>query len=73
MSQSSHTPKFEKYITKTGEVLLYTGSPNFELLEDLVNGPGDLWHSGLDQGLKNIFREVVYQTAVFFFFTSLCN
>jgi len=69
MSQSSYTPKFEKYITKTGEVLLYTGSPNLEVLEDLVNGPGDLWHSGLDQGLKNIFSEVVYQTAVFFFFT----
>ena len=63
-------PDFKKYTTKNGELLLYTGTPNFAMLDLLADGPGDLWHSGLDQGLKNLFSEVVYQTAVFFFFTS---
>ena len=61
---------FKKYTTSSGEILLYTGDPNLARLDVLAEGPGDLWHSGLDQGLKNIFSEVVYQTAVFFFFTS---
>ena len=63
-------PDLKKHTTSSGEILLYTGVPNFAMLDELANGPGDLWHSGLDQGLTNIFSEVVYQTAVFFFFTS---
>lgn len=60
--------KLKKYVCETGEVLLYRGDPNLEMLEELSQGPGDLWHSSLDQGFKNIFMELQYQTAVFWWF-----
>lgn len=58
----------KQYITTCGEELLYAGSPDISLLDTLVKGPGDLWHSSLDQGFKNTFPELVYQTAVFWWF-----
>ncbi|MEG9328943.1 glycosyltransferase [Salinimicrobium catena] len=60
--------QLKKYVCHNSEVLLYTGEPNLELLDDLARGPGDLWHSALDQGFKNLFLEVQYQTAVFWWF-----
>nr|MBP6556915.1 family 2 glycosyl transferase [Flavobacterium sp.] len=57
-----------EYTTKSGEIILYKGSPNFERLEELAGGFGDVWHSSLDQGFKNIFPEIVYQTATFFWY-----
>ena len=60
--------KLNEYITKSGEVILYTGKPDFSRLEVLAAGFGDVWHSSLDQGFKNIFPELVYQTATFFWF-----
>jgi glycosyltransferase involved in cell wall biosynthesis len=62
--------KFElkEYKTQSGEVLLYNGNPNFEMLEDLSKGAGDIWHSSFEQGYKNAFPELVYQTATFFWY-----
>lgn len=60
--------QLKKYITSSNEVLLYNGEPNIHLLEDLATGPGDVWHSGLDQGYMNCFQDLVYQTAVYWWF-----
>ena len=60
--------KLNKFVTTTGEVILYNGQPNFNQLETLSNGAGDIWHSSFEQGYKNAFPELVYQTAVFFMF-----
>lgn len=60
--------KIKEYINKSGEVLLYNGNPNFEKLDQLSQGNGDIWHSSFDQGYKNIFPELVYQTATFFWY-----
>lgn len=60
--------KLNEYITKSGEVILYNGTPDFSRLEELSEGFGDVWHSSLDQGFKNIFPEIVYQTATFFWY-----
>ena len=58
----------KEHITLTGEVLLYQGNPDLKLLDALALGEGDIWHSGLDQGYKNAFPEIVYQTVVFFWY-----
>jgi len=60
--------QLKEFVTQSGETLLYNGTPKLESLEQLANGPGDLWHSSLDQGLNNAFPELVYQTAVFWWF-----
>ncbi|WP_235921923.1 glycosyltransferase family 2 protein [Flavobacterium phycosphaerae] len=57
-----------EYITETGEVILYKGTPDFKMLDKLAVGPGDIWHSSFEQGYKNAFMELVYQTATFFWF-----
>ena len=51
----------KEYITQSKEVLLYNGNPNLEMLEGLVNTPGDVWHSSLEQGLKNCFQDIKYR------------
>ena len=58
----------KEYTTNSGVKLLYVGDPNFSKLEELVNGCGDLWHSSLDQGFKNAFEDVIYQTAVYWWY-----
>lgn len=58
----------KQYQTKSGEILLYCGAPNFEKLEILVLESGDIWHNSFEQGYKNAFPELVYQTAVFFWY-----
>ena len=58
----------KQYQTKSGEILLYCGTPNFEKLEVLAMESGDIWHSSFEQGYKNAFPELVYQTAVFFWY-----
>ncbi|AWA29788.1 family 2 glycosyl transferase [Flavobacterium magnum] len=58
----------KQYITKKGEVLLYNGTPDLAQLEILADGPGDIWHSSFEQGYKNAFPELVYQTAIFFWY-----
>lgn len=57
-----------EFITQSGEIILYNGRPNFGKLEDLSQGAGDIWHSSFEQGYKNAFPEIVYQTAVFFWY-----
>lgn len=58
----------KEYMTDSGEIILYNGNPDFEKLEQLSNGSGDIWHSSFEQGYKNAFPELVYQTAVFFWY-----
>ena len=60
--------KLEEYKTNSGEIILYAGQPDFEKLERLVLGAGDIWHSSFEQGYKNAFPELVYQTAIFFWY-----
>lgn len=55
----------KEFITTSGEVILYKGNPDFGQLNDLSKGAGDIWHSSFEQGYKNAFPELVYQTAVF--------
>ena len=57
-----------EFITKTGEIILYTGNLNLQEIEPLANGVGDIWHSSFEQGYKNAFPELVYQTATFFWY-----
>ena len=60
--------QLKEFKTKSGESILYTGNPNFDKLELLSQGAGDIWHSSFDQGYKNTFSELVYQTATFFWY-----
>jgi glycosyltransferase involved in cell wall biosynthesis len=60
--------KLDEYKTNSGEIILYAGQPNFEKLEQLALGAGDIWHSSFEQGYKNFFPELVYQTATFFWY-----
>jgi glycosyltransferase involved in cell wall biosynthesis len=60
--------EFQTYHTSSGDEILYAGTPDFTLLEQLSEGCGDVWHSSLDQGFTNAFRELIFQTATFFWF-----
>ena len=60
--------QFKKYTTSNHEVLLYNGEPNLKLLDDLAEGAGDVWHSSLNQGFTDCFQELIYQTAVYWWF-----
>lgn len=54
--------EFKIYVTTTGEELLYAGTPDLSLLDTLADGPADCWHSSFEQGFKNSFSDLVYQT-----------
>ncbi|WP_298247527.1 glycosyltransferase [uncultured Christiangramia sp.] len=58
----------KEYKASNGDILLYCGNPKMDILDELAMGPGDLWHSSLDQGFKDVFPELVYQIAVFWWF-----
>ena len=58
----------KEYTTKSGEVVLYKGDPDLMMLDRLVMGPGDVWHSGLQGGLENAFQELKYQVATFWWY-----
>lgn len=60
--------KWNEFVTTTGEIILYNGKPDLEKLEILSSGVGDIWHSSFEQGYKNAFPELVYQTATFFWY-----
>lgn len=57
-----------EFTTSQGEIILFNGTPNLKMLEELAFGVGDIWHSSFEQGYKNVFPELVYQTATFFWF-----
>lgn len=57
--------ELKEYCTKSGECILYSGTPNFNMLEELASRAGDIWHSSFEQGYKNAFPELVYQTSIF--------
>lgn len=65
--------ELKEYTTTSGEIILYTGEPVFDKLEEVSKGPGDIWHSSLDQGYKNAFPELIFQTAVFFWYLNDFN
>lgn len=58
----------KEHICKNGETVLYAGNPDFAMLDILADGPGDVWHSSFEQGFKNAFPEIAYQTAIFFWY-----
>ena len=58
---------FKIYINLKGEEILYVGIPNFQILENLSIGVGDIWHSSFNQGYFNFFEEIIYFTATFNF------
>jgi len=60
--------KLESYTTASGETLLYSGHPNLPMLEGLAAGPGDVWHSSLDQGFRDAFPDLMFQTSVLFWY-----
>lgn len=60
--------QLKEYTNNEGEVILYSGTPNLSKLEELSHGLGDIWHSSFDQGYKNAFPEIIYQSAVFFWY-----
>ncbi|MCG2419891.1 glycosyltransferase [Aequorivita sp. F47161] len=59
---------FNEFTSSKGEIILYKGEPDFDMLEKLSLEEGDIWHSSLEEGYKNVFPEIVYQTAVFFWY-----
>ena len=61
---------FKEYKNVNGETILYVGNPNLEKLEELSLSYGDIWHSSFEQGYKNAFPDIVYQTIVFFWFVN---
>ena len=62
--------EFKEYVTKSNEIILYVGSPNFEKIEELSLSYGDIWHSSFEQAYKNAFLDIVYQTIVFFWYVN---
>ena len=60
--------KLQEYISKSGEILLYTGSPDFDTLEQLALGYGDIWHSSFEQGYKNAFQDLAIQSSILFLY-----
>ena len=60
--------ELKEYKTSEGEIILYVGNINLVKLEALSKGTGDIWHSSFEQGYKNAFPELIYQTATFFWY-----
>lgn len=68
MNTINPTPHFQQYRCNNGEILLYSGEPDIAMLEELEAGPGDVWHSSLDQGYCSAFPDVVYYaTAIWWY------
>ncbi|WP_309640356.1 glycosyltransferase [Flavobacterium sp.] len=59
---------FKEYTTANGALLLYTGAPNLNVLEQLASGYGDIWHSSFEQGYKNAFQDLAIQSSVLFWY-----
>lgn len=58
----------QEYKSKSGEILLYTGNPDLNMLEQLVDGYGDIWHSSFEQGYKNAFQDLAIQSSILFWY-----
>lgn len=65
--------QFNEHINSKGEIILYCGQPNLEIVEEASLGYGDIWHSSLDQGYKNAFSEIIYQTPTFWYINDFEN
>lgn len=62
--------EFKTYTTSAGETLLYTGNPDLQILDKLSLGVGDVWHSSFEQGFKNAFSAIQYQTHIAWWYTN---
>ncbi|MES2559933.1 MAG: glycosyltransferase [Bacteroidota bacterium] len=62
--------EFKNYRTSAGETLLYTGNPDLQLMDTLAQGVGDVWHSSFEQGFKNAFSNIQYQTHIAWWYTN---
>ncbi|MBI5629274.1 MAG: glycosyltransferase [Elusimicrobia bacterium] len=51
-----------------GTELLAVGNPDAALLGGLSEGPGDLWHSGLQRGAGGLLGELRYWSPVYWFY-----
>ncbi len=60
--------KLKEHTTPNGKTLLYTGTPDIKMLNELAEGPGDIWHSSFEQGYKNAFLDIVYFTATYWWY-----
>lgn len=60
----------QSYTASNGDVILYNGNPNLAILDSLAAQEGDVWHSSLDQGFKNVMPEIIYQTVVYFWYAN---
>ena len=58
----------QEYQSAAGEIILYNGIPDFQKLEQLASGYGDIWHSSFEQGYKNAFMDLMHQSSVFFWY-----
>ena len=58
----------QEYTTASGEIIVYTGNPNFEKLEQLAKSYSDIWHSSFEQGYKNAFPDLAHQSSVLFWY-----
>lgn len=65
--------QLKEFTNTKGEIILYNGQPDFNKLEELSHGLGDIWHSSLDQGYKNAFPEVINQTPTFWYINDFEN
>ena len=58
----------KEFVSTSGEIILYTGEPDFQKLEELLHGYGDVWHSSFKQGYKNVFQDLAHQSSVLFWY-----
>jgi glycosyltransferase involved in cell wall biosynthesis len=49
---------------------MYTGNPDLLQLDRLALGVGDVWHSSFEQGFKNAFANIQYQTHIAWWYTN---
>ena len=60
--------EFKEHINKLGEIILYVGNIDINKIELLSQGSGDIWHSSFEQGYKNAFAELIFQSCIFFWY-----
>lgn len=51
-----------------GEKVLICGTPDLQVLEEMITGSGDLWHSGLQRGCAGLLAELKYWSPVYWYY-----
>ena len=57
-----------KELTVGGERVVLCGAPDLGILEEIIVGPGDLWHSGLLRGYAGLLPELKYWSPVYWYY-----